>query len=352
MQTVWKSTRPKETHRTPVPSIRTIVKPYLTLNPSGWWDVSRALHAYVQEPLWVNPRILRLQVEPTLRCNLDCVMCHAERRGAARKDLSLPAFRRILESFPSLRNLMLQGVGEPLLNPAFFDMVRHARSQGVFVQTFTNGTLLKKDRIFREIRDSGLNVLNVSFDSADKATYESVRRGAVYEDVVDGIRRMAQETQRDPRAPRVAAWMVRTRENAGTLWQTIQFLGEAGIRTVVLQPEHSWGIPKRLDARSSSAARQDGGLKAKAREKGIRLLVVERSGAGRRCKWPWYCTNVTVEGCVTPCCMQGADPALISFGNLFRTPFREIWNGPSYREFRSRLRSEDPPGICRGCPGY
>ena len=46
------------------------------------------------------------------------------------------------------------------------------------------------------------------------------------------------------------------------------------------------------------------------------------------------------------------DPDVINFGNIFEKPFNEIWNSPSYQEFRRKLRSDTPPEICIDCTSY
>ncbi len=41
-------------------------------------------------------------------------------------------------------------------------------------------------------------------------------------------------------------------------------------------------------------------------------------------------------------------PKVFNFGNVFETPFSEIWNGEKYREFRRRFF--DPKSVCGSCP--
>jgi hypothetical protein len=36
-------------------------------------------------------------------------------------------------------------------------------------------------------------------------------------------------------------------------------------------------------------------------------------------------------------------------GNVFDSPFTEIWNGEAYQELRTRLRTHDLPSYCRAC---
>jgi MoaA/NifB/PqqE/SkfB family radical SAM enzyme len=63
------------------------------------------------------------QIEPVGRCNLACKMCTVNERGDAVAEMALERYTALLDQLPGLRELHLQGLGEPMLHPAFFDMV-------------------------------------------------------------------------------------------------------------------------------------------------------------------------------------------------------------------------------------
>ncbi|HLU76466.1 MAG TPA: radical SAM protein, partial [Burkholderiales bacterium] len=126
----------------------------------------------VEVPL---PRFV--QIEPVGQCNLRCAMCAIQfredvpqnRRGAF---LPFAEFRRLLDQFGDVGELHLQGLGEPLMHPDFFRMVREAVSRGLKVSTNSNLTLLTEARA-RECVDSGLDTLHISLDGASATVYES-----------------------------------------------------------------------------------------------------------------------------------------------------------------------------------
>jgi MoaA/NifB/PqqE/SkfB family radical SAM enzyme len=106
-----------------------------------------------------------LQVEVVGQCNLRCRMCAIQfrRDGPPHGPLAFMPFERfvaLLEQFPRLRELHLQGLGEPTMHPRFFDMVRHAARRGLRVSTNSNLTLLSQRRA-RLVVDSGLAELSV-----------------------------------------------------------------------------------------------------------------------------------------------------------------------------------------------
>ena len=71
----------------------------------------------------------KLFVETTTRCNLNCFMCVKQNRGSEVRegDFSPELFVRLEAAFPRLEALILNGVGEPLLNPHLESFVRRAK---------------------------------------------------------------------------------------------------------------------------------------------------------------------------------------------------------------------------------
>ena len=61
---------------------------------------------------------------------------------------------------------------------------------------------------------------------------------------------------------------------------------------------------------------------------------------------------VTANGNVLPCCIApftGVPYEDITLGTAFVQTIEEVWNGPRYREWRQRRRSDRPPAACAGC---
>jgi sulfatase maturation enzyme AslB (radical SAM superfamily) len=74
------------------------------------------LSNYTQNKSRGYPNILALDIEPTTKCNLDWKYCQVpwSNRSTKVKDLSLNQFKWIIDQFPSLQFIKLQGMGEPL----------------------------------------------------------------------------------------------------------------------------------------------------------------------------------------------------------------------------------------------
>ena len=128
------------------------------------------------------------QIEPTTRCNYTCGFCAG--RHMAQQDISLETFKRFIDQTEGLRHLELQGEGEPLIHPHFFDMVRYAREKfpKVQVSMISNGSLFNKENIDKILLHDITRIF-VSMESADDNRFQRIRGGKL-ERVRRGIRNL------------------------------------------------------------------------------------------------------------------------------------------------------------------
>ncbi|UFS69208.1 radical SAM/SPASM family putative metalloenzyme maturase [Geomonas sp. RF6] len=124
----------------------------------------------------------RLFVETTTRCNLSCLQCRKQRPDAYRRhdgDLDLSTFKSLEGALSTLDSLVLNGVGEPLLNSHLEQFVKRAKNlmpDGSWVGFRSNGILLTNMRAISLV-DAGLDRICLSMEGADVASSGSVRSG-------------------------------------------------------------------------------------------------------------------------------------------------------------------------------
>src|SRR5437588_4517121 len=119
------------------------------------------------------------QFEPVGQCNLRCQMCPIQFRRDGPPHgppafMPFEVFTRLVDQMAHLRELHLQGLGEPMMHPRFADMVSYATRKGIRVTTNSNLTLLNPERALRSVT-SGLYAIHVSIDGATAETYERIR---------------------------------------------------------------------------------------------------------------------------------------------------------------------------------
>lgn len=123
----------------------------------------------------------KLFVETTTRCNLRCVMCVKETWDAScmEGDMDDATFTALEPAFSHLDALILNGVGEPLLDQRLERFIRRAKElmpPGSLVGFQSNGMLLDEERAVALLM-AGLDRICISADALDPEVFRRIRRG-------------------------------------------------------------------------------------------------------------------------------------------------------------------------------
>jgi pyrroloquinoline quinone biosynthesis protein E len=304
---------------------------------------------------------IALDIEPTARCNLRCPMCQLSTWERNPRDMTLERFRKLLDRFPSVMKIKLQGIGEPLLNREFFAMVEEAAGRGIAVETTTNGTLLS-ERNCRRLLDSGLTAIFLSVDGATAETFERIRRGAKFGRVMEGIRRLTAMRGRR-RLPGIHLWTVGQAGNIHEAPDLVRLAKDLGVDSLRLQydlifwGQEEWQAKLEPDSLRTAVHRRAAETfieeaRMLAGQLGIRFVLYTDNKfswkAGKLCPWPWSSAFISSEGDMVPCCVIG-NPDVFSFGNVLKEEVSTLWNGEAYQEFRRAMKRGNIPSVCKGC---
>jgi MoaA/NifB/PqqE/SkfB family radical SAM enzyme len=127
-------------------------------------------------------KTLSLEVKVTSRCNQECFHCSNNDGFSADADIDWNVFNQRLEEWARtkessvyrIKEVRLTG-GEPLLKfQAVLDIVTGCQRLGIRSGLNTNGLLFDAEKI-RLLKESGLEVVKVSFDAVDLTTYNQMR---------------------------------------------------------------------------------------------------------------------------------------------------------------------------------
>lgn len=322
-----------------------------------------------------------VQIEPVGQCNLRCRMCPIQFRaegapGQPRAYMDIAVFRRLVDQFPDMTELQLQGLGEPLLHPQFFDMVRYAARRGIHVSTNTNLTVMSEQGA-QDCVQSGLHAMHVSLDGATAETYQAIRIRSRFVRVQRNLRRLQQaKADLQSATPHLRLVAVAMRDNLAELPGLVRLAHVEGIDTVFVQHLcHDFGestLPERyrqmrsfideqtlLHEDPQRVARYFDAAREQASAHGVKLrlpnLVPRHYPAGtpgrQRCDWPWRGSYISYDGKAMPCCMV-ATPDRIHFGDMAQSGVAPVWNNREYESFREQLDSAEPPSVCRSCALY
>jgi radical SAM protein with 4Fe4S-binding SPASM domain len=303
-----------------------------------------------------------------------CLVRYRPTLGRKQGALPFETFVRLVDSLPDLEEVTLQGLGEPLLAPDLLAMVEHVKRRGARVGFNSNATLLTRP-LARRLVELELDWLHVSLDGASAATYEAIRDGASFSRVRANLESLLEERRAAGAAlPRVLLVFVAMRRNVHELSGLVRVAGELGADGVYVQNlSHSFsdtdpaGAYAEIRAFAEEEALWNGhadearaafaDAEALAGRLGVELRLprveapAPRADGEPGCAWPWTSAYVDHRGRVQPCCMvMGAERATL--GAVADDGLATAWHGEPYREFRGRLRTDDPPDVCRGCSLY
>ncbi|MDR7855352.1 GTP 3',8-cyclase MoaA [Tissierella sp.] len=133
-----------------------------------------------------------LRISVTDRCNLRCKYCMPEKGVSKFSHDTMLTLEEIYEITKAFVDLGINKVrftgGEPLVRKGIVDLIsRVSKLEGIKdLSMTTNGLLLKE--YANELKEAGLNRVNISLDTLDKDKYYKITRGGNLDHVLEGIK--------------------------------------------------------------------------------------------------------------------------------------------------------------------
>lgn len=179
----------------------------------------------------------------TSRCNFRCDMCptHSKKvptsyvhRHHEAPDMSLDLLRFVLDRYPNVIRVPLIGVGEPLLNPHFFDMVRECIKRRMIVDTVSNGYIL--NAYISDMVSSGIDRICISVNghTADEFHRMTGNPGANYSKILRNIEALVRARDNKKGKPRIELSFIIDRYNYRYMRDMIEIGENIGVDGVYL----------------------------------------------------------------------------------------------------------------------
>jgi radical SAM protein with 4Fe4S-binding SPASM domain len=264
--------------------------------------------------------------------------------------MTLAEFRAVLDAFPTVQKIELQGLGEVFLNPCVMDIIREASGRGLSVHTFSNASKIERETALEIVR-AGLAFVNFSMDGADEPTFRKLRKGGTLKrykrcvtNLIEAKAALRSET------PTIGIMTVLSKANYRQIPRMLAIAEELGVETIIFTKLNAGPKEELVELLLGDEERD--WIRSLPPYRGkVRVIWAYTPWTFEervRCYWPQQMSYVTVEGDVTPCCNY-YDSREIKLGNVFEQSGEEIWNGEPYRAFRRRLMSGDLPERCKIC---
>ncbi len=131
-----------------------------------------------------------IDVEPTNCCNFSCRFCPTGTHSLKRTKgyMSDEVVDRLVENVAKYK---IEGVrfsrwGEPTFHPKFVEIVKKFKATGTLVHFNNNGSILTDEQM-AELIDAGLDSIKFSFQGATEGTYNEMRHGGDYANLLRRI---------------------------------------------------------------------------------------------------------------------------------------------------------------------
>lgn len=305
----------------------------------------------------------KVEIEHTTVCDKKCIFCAHTHWNERQKQLSFDEFRHILDSIPRLKWVNIAGIGSMFLNKDVGAMLRYASDKKININFVDEFDYLTGEQAW-QIIEMGVNSIYVSFDAANKGTYEMIKRGCDYDTAVRNLNTLL-DMKAEMKSPLPVVHFrylinklnyqempdyvdfIAGLKNRGTRAR-LEFIGLIVYHEIEKYYMPLEGIPEDIVIRTYENAIRHG----------INLHfthTMEDAAPVHRCT-RWSEPFILVTGEVIPCCavlMQTPRDELRehSFGNVFGTPFMQIWRSKRYKEFRRMITNANAPlpVQCKNC---
>jgi radical SAM protein with 4Fe4S-binding SPASM domain len=294
-----------------------------------------------------------VQIEITTKCNLRCKMCSRskEQAGAVNSDMSLDLFNSIVSKlrYPS-RHVTLVGLGEPLLHPQLFSIIRSAKERGLLVSLISNFTLIDRDKSLSLI-DSGLDFLFVSFDSGIKTVFEKIRTGACFEKVIENVKLFVRTKKEvNAKSPLFFFKSTVSRSNSEEIRQLVNLAESLGVEGI--------NFGKFFGEEEEYIRDPSCFLNMKEFKESKMIIQPCEIGKSYSCDGISGC-YITFDGRVLPCgimmqAMSRSEYPRYQLGNVQIDTIDEVWRSEKFKQFRKQIKSHSKPylPICEECPAW
>ena len=269
--------------------------------------------------LEVAPNPLHLDIEVSSQCNLKCPFCSRTQRIAEDTwrnpgNIDMDLYKKTIDQAAEagVYALNLNVIGEPFIHRGLTEMVKYAKDKGIVDIFFhTNGVLLTEKKS-RELIESGLDKLIISFDSPYKDKYERVRIGAKYEHVLKNIKRFQD---------------IREEMNSITPVTRINFIKLPGVTKKEIEDMISLFSPIVDSIGLLDYIESDNNVRTTGRfDKDYKSNFV--------CSQLLTRMTVYDDGRVFPCCSDYDDG--LQIGDLNNQTLMEVWDGDALNDIRKK----------------
>jgi len=349
--------------------------------PSAALNILKFMAQRPFNPVKLFYKPITLMIEVSTICNLKCPTCEREmfkKQGLIPKgQVGISNMERLRPILPSVHSIyFVGGLGEPVLNPLFWEMNRIAKEYKIITGYFSNAGLWDEN-IIRKTFEEGVNSVLVSVDSQDPHKYEEFKEGAKFDVTINNIKLLSRIRKEYPDANfKFGLNYIQRADNFEDMPDYIGFAKDLGADycfftgLIVHEEEHIKKSPYLIDPEKRKTIYEKVKEKARACGMTIRLpeIDVNQKLYEKTCTSAWRCLYIFENGdaCLCPFFRTSRDfyfhvedNKVVQYkrhmndtviGNINSMDIRDIWNSEKARMVRKAIKSGiNVPNPCDTC---
>jgi len=296
------------------------------------------------------------------RCNARCRSCvqHVKRTQQAQShtapehtSLAPEVVSHVLLDYSTVHTVNLSGLGEPLLNPRFEEIVDVVKKHPVSVNCVTNGSLLhaRRNDVKELLALPGL--LTISCDAPDEQLFERLRPGLSFSDIVTNVAAAVDAERHEGR--KIGLGMTISSLNQLQVYEMAKFAGRLGVDYLMLSRAREL---RRVPSSNRKAATvrelNPGEPEVHAQLPRARQYVTIHNNFDdsqfAKCRAPWDELVVDIDGyCYACCCAYNVHSELPGLGDYREDPYHSARAQELRRQLASGLIDADAFPLCVTC---
>ena len=297
------------------------------------------------------PSPYTIQIEPTRFCNFRCFFCMHHSRGTSKDllkesglnlihldmDLYDKIVNNVIEFNPAPKMINFCGIGEPLMNPRFSELIKRLRQAGYNgrIVTYTNGALLNPN-LADSLIESGISEIRISLNGLTTQKFREVTGVNVNMDrYIQNIRYLYEHRKNTKIYVKIIENLFDSPDEKQIFYQMFDGIADRIYVENIIQLQRQM---KNYDGIT------DGN------QKNVFNEPMNRNW--KTCACMFYQMHVDAEGYVYFCVSLG-NPHKYAIDNVNKHSLKDIWNGDIRRNFlKINLKNgSDAIPMCVDCEG-
>ena len=271
----------------------------------------------------ISPVNNELRFEVSTFCNYHCMMCPRNQFVRQTGTMGLERFKYLLNNIfketDQFNSITFSGFGEPLYDPTLDDKIEFAKTKGLKVTVYTNGSMLTPSR-FKLLQSAGMDIIRVSFYGDTPESFElihGVKTYYAFENMISNLDTICQQS-------RQAKVYMNFMDIEGVNWQKCVKFWISRADVIDVWRPHNWGNT-------------------------LRFREIQRqrlNTCGRPFNTP---LQVQVDGTVNMCCFDFNGE--LTLGDLNTQSIADIFESIKYKEIFAFHKGYDPGSeiLCKNC---